>query len=320
MNQLILHCRRLGALALGLSTSLAHAGTIAITPAAGDGVVAMLNGESLLFANAYRAKIAKEGLATVGNSTAWARIKLATHSPTLARMEYTFTVNGRQYTRIYHARSGPAMEVVLSRVDMSAPGESSKGGSSGTDSEGSRAYNITEDDIAKDFAERKYYPLDTESNVRVPNLPTEGSEIEAIVANHGGDAELKIFRQIENEIATRTVPRGGRLVGYVSKAVCTSCRAASLSLAEQFDIEGTIHQLVEPETGAPPSRDPLIRESNAASSRLKGLRKEYARTHFKRNAVTAPDEAPWTGAEAIEQIERIEAEEARTTLAAACDD
>jgi hypothetical protein len=318
MNRIALSCLRLGALALGLLASPAHAGTIAIKPAAGDGTVAMLNGESILFANAYRAKIAKEGLATGGNSSAWNRIKLATHSPTVSRMEYTFTTNGRQYTRIYHARSGPAMEVVLSRVDLSAPGESSKSGSSGTESEGSRPYNITEEDIAKDFAERRYYPVDTTFNVRVPNLPTENSEIEAIVANHGGDAELKIFRQIENEIATRTVPRGGRLVGYVSKAVCGSCRAASVSLAKQFDIEGTIYQLVEPEVGAPPSRDPLIRESNEASTRLKGLRKDYATTHFKRNAVTAPGEASWTGTEAIEQVERIETEEARAVLAEPC--
>jgi hypothetical protein len=314
-----LSCLRLCALALGLSVSLAHAGKIDIKPAAGDGVVAMLNGESTLFANAYRAKIAKDGLASVGNASAWNRIRYATHSPTLARMEYTFVKDGRQYTRIYHARSGAAMEVVLSRIDLSAPGDSSRSGSSGTESEASKAYTITEEDIAKDFAERRYYPLDTELNVRVPNLPTENSEIEAIVANHGADAELKIFRQIESEIATRTVTRGGKLVGYVSKAVCGSCRAASVSLAEQFDIQGTIHQLVEPEIGAPPPRDPLLRASNAASSELKGLRKSYAMSYFKRNAVTVPGETAWAGPDAIERVQRLEAEEARKTLAEPCE-
>lgn len=318
MNRIALTCLRLGALSLGLSAPLAHAGKIAFKNATGDGPVAMLNSESILFADAYRAKIVKEGLAAGGNSLAWSKIKLATHSPTVARMEYTFTINNRLYTRVYHARSGPAMDVVLSRIDLSAPGESSKSGSSGTESEGSRPYDITEEDIAKDFAERKYYPVDTELNVRVPNLPTENSEIEAILVNHGGDAELKIFRQIESDIATKTVPRGGKLKGYVSKAVCESCSAASRSMAEQFDIDGEIYQLVEPELNTPPSRDLSIRQSNEASTRLKGLRKDYATNHFKRNAVTAPGEMSWTGTEAVEQLERIEAEAERAILAEPC--
>lgn len=316
MNRITLHAFRLGVLSLGFSASLAHAGKIAIRPASGDAVVAMLNGESVMFADAYRKMLFEKKLTTTGNSAAWRKIQLSTHSPTVARMEYTYTKGGRQYTRIYHARSGPAMEVVLSRVDLNAPGGSSRSGSSGTESEGSKTYIITDEDIAKDFAERKYYPIDTELNVRVPNLPTKNSEIEAILANHGADAELKVFRQIENDIATRTVPRGGRLVGYVSKAVCGSCRAASTSLAEHFDINGTINQLVEPELGAPPARG-LVLDSNRASSELKVLRKAYASQHFKRDTVTDPGQGTWADAEAVA---RIEAEEARTTLAGACVD
>jgi hypothetical protein len=320
INRTTLHCLRLGVLALGLSASLAHAGKIAIKPTSGDAVVAVLNGESTMFADAYRAMLVKQGLATSGNSSAWRKIQFATHSPTVARVEYVYTQAGREYTRVYHARSGPAMEVVLDRVDFGASGGSSKSGSSGTESEASRGYEITEEDIAKDFRERVYYPADTKSSVRVPNLSSKDSVIQARVvdsASHEADAELKIFRQIEKDIATHTVTPGGKLVGYVSKAVCPSCRPASLDLAEHFDIEGTIYQLVEPEVGAPPARDPLVRESNQASSELKALRKAYATDHFKRNAVTSPEETAWMGAETVE---RIEAEETRTTLAEACVD
>ncbi|HVI54723.1 MAG TPA: hypothetical protein VM621_06690 [Luteibacter sp.] len=319
-NRTTLNVLRLGALAWSLSASMAHAGKIAIAPAAGEGIVAMLNGESTLFANAYRTMLAKEGIATTGNSTAWNRVRFATHSPTVARMEYTFVRNGRQFTRIYHARSGPAMEVVLSRIDFTAPGNGSRSGSSGTESEGSRPYKITEEDIAKDFAERKYYPIDTEFNVRAPNLPPQDSVLESLATNNGGDAELKIFRQIENDIATKTVSRGGRLVGYVSKAVCQSCSAASVALAESFGIEGHIYQLVEAATGVPLPRDPKLLASGESSAELKSLRKAYAASHFKRDTVTDPGETSWAGTEALEHIDRIEAEEARTALAAPCGD
>jgi hypothetical protein len=323
MNRITFNGLRLGALALSLSASFAQAGTIDIKPGAGDAVVAMLNGESKLFANAYRALIVDRHLATHGTSSAWKRIQYSTHSPTVARMEYTFVKNGRTYTRIYHARSGPAMEVVLSRFDLSAPGSGSRSGSSGTsgtESEGSKPYEITEEDIAKDFAERKYYPIDTELNVRVPNLRADKSVIQPTIKIHDADAELKIFRQIESDVVTRTVTRGGKLVGYVSKAICQSCGPAAEDLAEEFDISGTIHQLVEPEVGGAPARDSLLRESNEASTELKALRKSFSVSQFKRGTVTAPGETSWAGTEAIERIERIEAEEARTALAEACGD
>jgi hypothetical protein len=323
MNRITLNGLRLGALALSLSASFAQAGIIDIKPAAGDGVVAMLNGESKLFANAYRAMIVDRKLAQNARSSAWRRIQYGAHSPTVVRMEYTFVKNGRTHTRIYHARSGPAMEVVLSRIDLNAPAGGSRSGSSGTsgtESEGSRPYEITDEDIAKDFAERKYYPIDTELNVRVPNLPAENSVIQPTIKIHDADAELKIFRQIESDIATKTVTRGGKLVGYVSKAVCQSCGPAAEDLAEAFDISGTIHQMVEPEVGGAPARDPLLRASNEASTELKALRKSFATSQFKRGAVTAPGETSWAGTEVIERIQRIEAEEVRTALAEACGD
>jgi hypothetical protein len=318
MNRTAAHYLRLGAWVIGLSASLAHAGTIAIEPTAGDPVVAMLDDESRLFADAYRRLIVAKGLGEGGNSGAWARVRQNMHSSTVARVEYTYAKEGRTLTRVYHARSGPAMEVVLSRIDLSVPGTGSSGGSSGTESGGSRPYEITEDDIAKDFAERVYYPADTALDVRVPNLSGDGSDIRAVLVEgvrHEADAELKIFRQIEKDVTDKAVATGGRLVGYVSKAVCTSCSAASKELADNFNIDGTIYQLVEPETSAPPARDPLLRESNEASSKLKALRKRYAQENFKRKAVTSPEHPAWLEPEVLEGIN---VEEARTAESAVC--
>jgi hypothetical protein len=317
MNRTAVNCLRLGAWGMGLFASFAHAGVIDIKPTAGDPVVAMLDDESRLFADAYRRLIAGKGLGEGGNANAWGRIRQAMHSPTVARMEYTFTREGRTLTRVYHARSGPAMDVVLSRIDLSAPGTGSSGGSSGNESGGSRPYEITEEDIAKDFAERVYYPADTALNVRVPNLSAEKSEVYPEMVEgvtHEADAELKIFRQIEKDVTDKAIATGGRLVGYVSKAVCTSCSVASKGLADRFSIDGTIYQLVESDTGAPPARDELLRESNKASSELKASRKAYAKEHFRRKAVTPPERRAWLESEVLEGINVEEARKAEIAL------
>lgn len=311
MNRTTLHCLRMGALALAFATSLAHAGKIEYVDkfASGDGVVAMLYGESTMFADAYREKLVKDGLTAGGNSTTWRYLQAKTHTPTVSRMEYAYTKDGQLLTRIYHARSGPAMDVVI-RSQNFAPSDGTP--SSGSGSEGSRQYEITEDDIATDFAERSYYPADTAFNVRAPNLPSEKSVIQSLLNKDGkdinkADAELKIFRQIEKDINEGVVTRGGKLTGYVSKVMCESCGPASADLAEHFGISGSIHQLVEPgaQMGA---TEAVVKESVASSNALKTLRKSYASEHFRVNTVTAPSATrAWAATEAVERVEAAEA-------------
>ena len=216
------------------------------------------------------------------------------------------------------------MEVVLARKKVigadgkPAPATSGTSGASGTESEGSRPYTITEEDIAKDFAERKYYPADTPTDVRVRNLkPLEDGIVRSSgkeAATHAADAELKIFRQIEADVAAGVVERGGTLTGFVSKAVCPSCTAAAEELAEEYGIEGTIYQLVEP-TAEVAGAEEALSQSKAASGRLKSLRRTYSTAHLRRETITTPGEARWLETEAVE---RIEAEEAATSLAQPC--
>lgn len=319
----VLFSLRLSVLVLGLSASLAYAGKIETVGqfASGDTVVAMLDGESIFFADAYRAKILDAHLDKVGNSGTWGRVRTTTHSPTVARMEYVYTKDGRTLRRVYHARSGPAMEVVLSRYNFSPSTDTSAGESSATESEGSRPYEISDEDIAKDLEERVYYPADTPFNVRVPNLPLrEDSVIQSRLVggkdSHKADAELKIFRQIEADIDDGIVTRGGTLTGYVSKAMCESCGPASEDLAEHFDINGTIQQLVERVDGRT-ALDPALEASHVSSEKLKRSRKEYASKHFRRNGVTAPGEPSWIGEDSIKAIE---AEESGSRLVEPCGD
>jgi hypothetical protein len=323
INRHVLLSLRLGALMLGVSASLAYAGKIETVGqfASGESVVAMLDGESIFFADAYRAKLIDAQLDTAGNSGTWGRVRHTIHSPTLARMEYVYTKDGRTVRRVYHARSGPAMEVVLSRYDFSPSTDASASESSATESEGSRPYEISEEDIAKDFAERVYYPADTPFNVRVPNLPLRSDSViqSRLVGGkdtHKADAELKIFRQIEADINDGIVTRGGKLTGYVSKAMCESCGPASEDLAEHFDINGTIQQLVERDTNTV-ALDPALEASHKSSEALKNSRKAYASKHFRRNAVTEPGTRSWID---LDSIQALEAEEAGTKVIEPCGD
>ena len=315
MNRTTLHCLRVGALALAFATSLAHAGKIEYVGkfASGDSVVAMLYSDSVMFADAYREKIVKDKLTAGGNGKTWRYMQAKTHTPTLARIRYDHVIHGQLQHRTYHARSGPAMDVVIRSQNFAPPDGTGLAGtpSSGTESEGSKPYEITDEDIAADFAERIYYPADTPFNVRVPNLPTAGSDVRSLLNKDGkdinkADAELKIFRQIETDIADGTVAPGGKLTGYVSKVMCESCGPAADDLARRFDISGNIYQLVEPgaEMGA---TEAAVKESVASSNALKALRRDYASTHFRVNAVTAPSTTKvWASTDAVGLFEDAE--------------
>ncbi|HEY4293820.1 hypothetical protein [Luteibacter sp.] len=315
---------RAATLTLCLASATVHAGTIDVLPGSGDAIVAMLKGHSDTFANAYLKMIKKEGLSPTGRSLN--KLRGAMHTSVIARMEYTYEKNGTTHTRTYYGRSGPAMRVIYDRSTFpgsstgSAPG-SSTGETSGSDS-GSRPYEITPDDLARDAEEQIYYPSDP-SSVRAPNLPPEGSAVEATevrtadgrLVSHAADGELKIFRKIEADILKGDVTKGGKLLGYASKALCDSCERASAALADEFDIDGQIFQLVEPVNGVT-STDVLLAESNTSSLKLKSMRKAFADTHFGSTGVSAPIEEYGLGVDRIAAIESEESGEA--LVGAAC--
>jgi len=305
MHRTSFHCLRLGVFALALLASAAHAGKIDIQIGFGDNVVAMLDSESTLFADAYRTAMTEKGLKfnRAGNSV----LTRATQGSTVARMEYIYTQNGLEYSKYYYARSGPAMEVTFDRIAHRAPASD---GSPGTGE--STAYEITDDDIAKDIAEGKFYPRDTSRRTRAPNLKKVDNGVVANDAKHAGDAELKIFRKVESDIATKAVPRGGKLVGYVSKAVCSSCENAAKLLAEAYDIDGSLYQLLE--RGSEPPIDAVAIESQKSSSALKLRRQEYIKTHLTNRFVPLDR----TARVVPDPIERLEAEEAREMTAVPC--
>jgi len=295
------------AFALSASASAAFAGKIKIDTAHGDAVAAMLNSDSEIFVDAFRMAIPEKGMKDTFTGKAKIHLFKATKKATVARMEYVYTEAGRLRSRTYYARSGPAMDVTFRRMTR-------RNVDDGSTEEGSSRYVITDDDIALDIAESKYYPKDTSLRVRAPNLP---SATDGVVANdplHAGDAELKIFRKLESDIAAQAVPRGGRLVGYVSKSVCPSCKAASEKLAAAYDIDGAIFQLLEP--GSEPATNAIESESTRLSAVLKRRRDAY----LKMNVTDKFSPLDRTSRRVPNALERIEAEEARRTIALPCGD
>lgn len=298
---------RLTALAFALSASTAFAGKIKIDTAHGDAVAAMLNSDSKVFVDAFRMAIPEKGIK--GPFTGKAKVHLfkATKQATVARMEYVYTEAGRLRSRTYYARSGPAMDVTFRRMTK-------RNFDDGSTEESSGRYVITDDDIALDIAEGGFYPADTSLRARAPNLPGVADGVVANDPLHAGDAELKIFRKLETDIAARAVPKGGRLVGYVSKSVCPSCKAASEKLAAAYDIDGNIFQLLEP--GSEPATNAIESESTRLSGVLRRRRDDY----LKRNVISEFVPLDRTSQKIPDALERIEAEEARRTVALPCGD
>jgi hypothetical protein len=299
-HRVTLRCFRLGAVALALLSSAAYAGQIAITPSHGENIVAMLDSDAQMFVDGMRAAMTEDrNMRPPFSRKAKDHLFKATKRATVARMEYVYTKAGQEFSRVYYGRSGPAMAVTFRRMDATSGGSSDP-------------YRISEDDIRADIEERRFYAPDSSTRVRVTNLPVREGGIVATEEIHRGDAELKIFRKIEADIEANVVPRGGRLVGYVSKAVCPSCRAASETLATKYDVDGNVYELVE--AGAEPSANEAIRASEESSRLLRTRREKY----FNDNVFQTFRPVDRTSRIVPDPVEHIEAEEARDTAAEPC--
>ncbi|HEX3634726.1 MAG TPA: hypothetical protein VHV99_04450 [Paraburkholderia sp.] len=115
-------------------------------------------------------------------------------SATIARFEYTYGgANGESNTRVYNAISGQDPQDILYDAG-SAP---------------HRQLNAFLQGGRVEKAAR---------NIEVP----EG-RLAANIDKQAADAELKALKNFENDILHNGLPRGGRLVGYISQAPCDSC-------------------------------------------------------------------------------------------------
>lgn len=300
--------------ALALAPTLTWAGSVNIEPAYGNAPSLLLQ-DAVAYTDAMRSALLDLNAAILGpgRREALRLVRVKVRGATLARLEYTYVEDGKPKTRIYHARSGHSLQHTVRnagrKTGNASGGETSNGDSSAGSSDRSAAGDSPEE-IAADAAEAKYYPADTDVDVRAPKLPPEDSVFEAVEIEpgegliHAWDAELKALRKIESDIATDVVPKGGTVTGYVSKSVCESCRNAIETFAREFDANVNIYELVEKATG---DVDDKVRRSLAASKDFAVTRGNYAKQELAVGNTARRTPGAWMQGVSTDRLEQAEA-------------
>jgi hypothetical protein len=317
------------ALSLAAMPWLASAGVIGIDKAEGSNVVALLSAEGRMHVDAMQAMLLSERPALVEKGTRrfFKNISGRMHGATLARIDYSYEMNGSTHVRSYHARSGRSMALI---ADL-ANAKPRQDGSSATESVDTDAPSVDSgviDDATRDAGEAIFYPPDTPADVRVAALPDDASPIESVDIgddkSHATDAEIKIARRIDADIQQGVVPGHGKLTGYVSKTVCESCTNALNELAMRHDIDGMVYHLIEPDPARPgtvqgseglPDDSTLLERSRSDSLKLKALRSGYANKTLRKGVRRVPASS-WMD---VRSIERAEASSALSELPGACE-
>ncbi|WP_448096131.1 hypothetical protein [Luteibacter yeojuensis] len=294
-------------------SSFAYAGQITIETGEGD-VAGLLLRDANDFTDAV-GKAVIDFTSSSPSGKAFSGLRSKVQGATLARIEYSFEKDGQWMTRVYHGHSGHSLKTIIEKASRRAASRDSGTESSATDS--GDGIDIPEaDDIARDAAEAKYYPRETESDIRAPKLPEDASRLEASIVdrmNHSWDAELKTLRRIEADIQKGVVPAGGRLTGYVSKTVCESCREVINTFARIFDTEGTIYQLIEPGAISMTNGSSTVAlRSKAVSNDLFAARKAYASSKLTPAGYATMRE---DRASALANVSRLEEESAMVNSA-----
>jgi hypothetical protein len=153
-----------------------------------------------------------------GNRQAFHEFARQFFSSTFAAFEYTYTVNGREHTRTYYARSGEDPPRLGVRGQAPAPYEN--------------------------------YLQVQPTEVHAVLLPSDRSVITWTALADGrpsdarrNDAELKAVRSIERDLISKRVPLGGEVTAFVSQPMCLSCEMAVRMFALQYDIDVHINAL-----------------------------------------------------------------------------
>ena len=243
----------------------AVAQTIAIEAADGVASTAKLASESHAFLAAL-ANYAYEHSAT-GELNRTVRAKAI--SPTLAVVEYK--PPGNKPSMVVHARSGRSLEGTWQQLTK-------KQGGSGSESEAGLIVSADEED--RDLSEARYYPPETTTSIRARNIrQRDGWVVQSYPEDagnyiHGGDAELKAMRTLEERFQADPSLRGGTLKAWVSQDVCHSCERAFSDFAREYNVRGSVYYLGKNMSTVPGV--PVGGENISWSGVLQGIRKTDA--------------------------------------------
>lgn len=137
---------------------------------------------------------------------------------TVARLEYSYPVEGGMETRIYHAMSGVEPDEAFWRLLFAKDGAPPP-----------RRFSSA----AEQFRTTRW-------DVRVVDVDESASQLRAAETadglDHSADAELKGFRNLERDLKEGKVAPGGELRVSVSKIPCESCRKAFANFSDRFEM------------------------------------------------------------------------------------
>lgn len=146
---------------------------------------------------------------------------------TVARLEYSYPVEGGTATRVYHAMSGVEPDEAFSRLLSAKDGMSPPKPLS---------------PVADQFRTTRW-------DVRASEVSESASDLHAAETadglDHSADAELKAFRTLERDLKTGKVAAGGQLRVRVSKIPCESCRKVFAEFTDGYGMSAEIAYIEE---------------------------------------------------------------------------
>jgi hypothetical protein len=180
----------------------------------------------------------------------WEDLETAMMENRVARVEYHFVAAGEARVRVYHAMGGEPMGI-MARSIFEGPTRPGTPVTPETpefpedawewDSEAEPLISATPAErAAADAADDAFFAGFDEIDVRARTLPMTDSVLEPFpVEGWQGelDPELKALRNIEHDIATGVLPRGGRIDAKIGDIMCSSCKHAMRSMASSYDLE-----------------------------------------------------------------------------------
>ena len=204
----------------------------------------------------------------------WETLESSMANMPVARLEYRYVLGGVESTRVYHAMGGPplgslAKEAFEGPSQVSSPESLNEFDFDAGANPAARTARL--DGYAEqDAADASLFAEDDAINVRARIRPLQTSafrpyETEGMDA--ALDPEFKALAELEHDVLSGAVPRGGSARLLVSTETCRSCRYAFDAAARTYEVDLRIVRMLPSLPPADVSR--LVAEGTA---RLKGLR------------------------------------------------
>lgn len=169
----------------------------------------------------------------------WEALENLMSSHPIASLEYRYTSNGREVLRTYDGMNGGPLSQNASDILEGATPPGTPDSHDAFDEWTSTPPLDTERLARVDIDDDRYFP-DDEARKRARILPEKDSVMRPYAidgSQRALDAEFKVTRQLENDILTGAVPRGGRVSLYTTNTLCNSCETSLKTVSSAYDLD-----------------------------------------------------------------------------------